>query len=491
MMEEKTINVSRDIGANKRIDKSSETCGGLERFALGVSAWAERWYPDAFIFAAGGVAVVAVACVAAGAPAKAVATSFGSGFWSLIPFTMQIAMGALLGYVVASSSPAAWLIRKIAQVPSTGRGAVAYIAFVTMLVSLVSWALSLIFSALLVREVARRTDIRMDYRAASAAAYLGLGATWALGVSSAAAQLQANEASLPKTLIAITGVIPFENTVFLWQSMTMVVVLITVSVAVSYWSAPGEGRIRTAESLGIDLADAVPALSKRSRPGEWLEYSPIPTIILTILGIGYLIEEFAAKGFVLAISNLNTYNFIFFILGLFLCWRPRRFIESVYKAVPSVAAILIQFPLYGGIAAMLVEPKGIDGFALADRISSAFVSISTQHLFPVTIGIYSAVLGFFVPSGGGKWLVEAPYVMHAANELKVHLGWAVQVYNAAEALPNLINPFWMLPLLGIVRLRARDLIGFTFTQFVIHTPIVLFMLWLFGMMLTYQPPIMP
>jgi short-chain fatty acids transporter len=50
------------------------------------------------------------------------------------------------------------------------------------------------------------------------------------------------------------------------------------------------------------------------------------------------------------------------------------------------------------------------------------------------------VLGFFIPSGGGKWIIEAPYVMQAANDLKVHLGWAVQVYNTAEALPNLINP---------------------------------------------------
>ena len=84
------------------------------------------------------------------------------------------------------------------------------------------------------------------------------------------------------------------------------------------------------------------------------------------------------------------------------------------------------------------------------------MSISTQHLFPLVIGVYSAVLGFFIPSGGGKWLLEAPYVMQAANDLKVHLGWAVQVYNAAEALPNLINPFWMLPLLGVLGLpRAR------------------------------------
>jgi short-chain fatty acids transporter len=107
------------------------------------------------------------------------------------------------------------------------------------------------------------------------------------------------------------------------------------------------------------------------------------------------------------------------------------------------------------------------------------------------MGAYSAVLGFFVPSGGGKWLVEAPYVMQAANDLHVHLGWAVQVYNAAEALPNLVNPFWMLPLLGILRIKARDIVGFTFLQLLVHVPLVLWLLWLFGLGLHYAPPAMP
>jgi short-chain fatty acids transporter len=52
--------------------------------------------------------------------------------------------------------------------------------------------------------------------------------------------------------------------------------------------------------------------------------------------------------------------------------------------------------------------------------------------------------------------------------------------NAAEALPNLINPFWMLPVLGVLGLKARDLIGYSFIQFLINTPLVLFLLWLLG-----------
>ena len=107
------------------------------------------------------------------------------------------------------------------------------------------------------------------------------------------------------------------------------------------------------------------------------------------------------------------------------------------------------------------------------------------------IGIYSAILGFFVPSGGGKWIIEAPYVMQAAIDLKVHLGWAVTVYNAAEALPNLINPFWMLPLLGVLGLKARDIVGFTFLQLIVHVPLVLFLLWIFGTTFAYHPPVLP
>jgi short-chain fatty acids transporter len=67
----------------------------------------------------------------------------------------------------------------------------------------------------------------------------------------------------------------------------------------------------------------------------------------------------------------------------------------------------------------------------------------------------------------------------------------VQVYNAAEAIPNLVNPFWMLPLLGVLGLRARDVVGYTFMQFLVHLPLVLVLLWLFGMTLDYVPPVMP
>lgn len=135
--------------------------------------------------------------------------------------------------------------------------------------------------------------------------------------------------------------------------------------------------------------------------------------------------------------------------------RQETFLNAVSKAVPAVSGILIQFPLYGSIAFIMTQALNSQDLSLSHYIAEFFVSIASKETFAIVMGIYSAILGFFVPSGGGKWIIEAPYVMQAANDLKVHLGWSVQIYNAAEALPNLINPFFMLPMLGILKLKAK------------------------------------
>ncbi|WP_242416996.1 short-chain fatty acid transporter [Sphingomonas panni] len=467
------------------------TDGRLARVALRFTDWAERWFPDAFVFVALAVVVVAVAVLANGAPVTAVTKSFGDGFWTLIPFTMQMAFVTIGGYVVATSAPMQRLIDRLALIPQSGRGAIGLIAIATMLSSLLSWGLSLIFGGLLTRALARRTELRMDYRAGGAAAYLGLGATWAMGLSSSSAQLQANPASLPPGLLPITGVIPFSQTIFLWQSMLIAAILIVVSTVIAIASAPGSDSAVTAQDMGIDPAREDDAVPPRTQPGEWLEHAPLLTVLIGLLAAGWLVQEFARQPWMVAISNLNTYNFLFLMAGLVLHWRPKRFLNALARSVPATAGILIQYPFYAAIAAMMTTAKSADGSTLSDVIAHAFVSLNTTETFPITMGVYSAILGFFIPSGGGKWLLEAPYVMQAANDLQVHLGWAVQIYNASEALPNLINPFWMLPLLGILGLKARDIVGFSFLQLIVHLPLVLFLLWALAFTLPYIPPVMP
>jgi short-chain fatty acids transporter len=229
--------------------------------------------------------------------------------------------------------------------------------------------------------------------------------------------------------------------------------------------------------MGVAYSPATNDIGKRQTPGEWLEYSPLLTIVACVLGFGYLGLEIRDKGLGVVL-DLNHYVFLFLMVGMLLHWRPKSFVQAIAASVTPVGGVLIQYPMYAGIVRMLTES------GLATEISDFFVSVSTQHTFPVMVGIYSAFLGLFIPSAGGKWLIEAPYLLEAGKSLGVHMGWVVQTYNATEALANLIHPFWMLPLVGILGLKPRDIVGYSMLQFVVHVPLVLLLVWLLNYTLT-------
>lgn len=454
----------------------------LVRFGLALARWSEKWFPDPLIFALLGIVVVfAVGLLLRQSPAK-LAIQGGKNFWTLVPFTMQMVMIIVGGYVVASTPIVQWLIRRLAGIPKTPRGAVALVALFSMLTSLISWGLSLIFSGLFVRELSHRVK-GMDYRAAGAAAYLGLGAVWAMGLSSSAALMMATKSAIPPPLFNISGLIPLTRTLFLWQSIAMTAILIVLSVVIAYFSTPSAENARTAESYGIQYEPIRSSLEIKSKPGEWLEYSPLLTILVVALLGWYLVDVFrtSPQG-ALAALDLNTYNLIFLTIGLLLHWRPKRFMRAVSECIPATGGVIIQFPFYAVIFGM------ITGTEIAGSLAKLFASISTHGTYPLLVAMYSALLGVFVPSGGSKWVIEAPYVLQAANLHQVHLGWVVQIYNAAEALPNLVNPFWMLPLLGILKLKARDIVGYGVLQLIVHVPVVFFLCWLFARYIPYLPP---
>ncbi len=457
--------------------------GPIARLGLALANWSERWFPDPLVFALLGIVIVYVSGLAMGESPAKLAIEGGKSFWSLVNFTMQMVMIIVGGYVVASTPIVQRAIRALGGVPKSGRGAVALIAAFSMLTSLISWGLSLIFSGMLARELAARVK-GMDYRAAGAAAYLGLGAVWAMGLSSSAAMMMATKSSIPPALFALSGLIPLTQTLFLPQSIILTAILIAVSVLVAYFSAPREEFARTAEHFGIAPEPPEAELDERKHPGEWLEYSPILSIAVAVLLLWYLLNVFrtSPQG-ALAALDLNTYNLIFLTVGLLLHGRPKRFIRAVVRSIPATGGVIIQFPFYAVIMGM------ITGTGMSERIAHLFVTASTHSTYALLVAVYSALLGVFVPSGGGKWVIEAPYVLQAANAQQVHLGWVVQIYNAAEALPNLINPFWMLPLLGLLNVRARELVGYSILQLIVHAPLVLFLCWFFAQTLTYAPPV--
>jgi len=216
----------------------------LERVALRCTELSERWLPDAFIFALlATVTVVIAGLTAGGATPGGIAVIWGKGFWSLIPFTLQMALIVITGTVVATAAPVQRFIDRLAGIPGGNRTAVVFVAVVSMITSWFNWGFSLVFSAVLVRAVARRLP-SVDYRTLAACSLLGLGSVWAQGLSGSAALQMATPGMLPDGIREVVangggagmvsgGIIPLANTIFLWQSLLAVAIEIRSSVAVA------------------------------------------------------------------------------------------------------------------------------------------------------------------------------------------------------------------------------------------------------------------
>src|ERR1017187_808233 len=117
--------------------------------------------------------------------------------------------------------------------------------------------------------------------------------------------------------------------------------------AISSFMTCGNARAH----FGIEYESVDRPLEKRTKPGEWLEYSPLLTVFVSALIVWYLFDFFrtSPQG-ALAALDLNTYNLMFITAGLLLHWRPKRFVRAVADAVPATGGVLIQFPFYASDA---------------------------------------------------------------------------------------------------------------------------------------------
>src|SRR5579864_2800808 len=91
--------------------------GAVARLGMALADWCQKWFPDEFVFALVGLLIVFIVGLFSGVGVSNLVQYFGVGFWGLIPFTMQMAMIIIGGYVVATSPPVHKLIRRLAKVP--------------------------------------------------------------------------------------------------------------------------------------------------------------------------------------------------------------------------------------------------------------------------------------------------------------------------------------------------------------------------------------
>ena len=385
---------------------------------------------------------------------------WGEGFWNLLAFGMQMALVVVTGHALASSGPIKNLMRTIASTAKTPAQGVMLTTFVGSIACVFNWGFGLVVGAMFAKEVARRVK-GSDYRLLIACAYIAF-LTWHGGLS----------ASVP--LLAATPGNPMEKTIGLIPAMDMLLsgynLFITIGLVVTlpFLTRMMMPKADEVISVNPDLLAEEPDFQKKLAPdapvAEKLEESRLLSIIVGALGISYLIYYFYSKGFNITI---NTVNLVFLTAGILLHKTPMAYMRAVVAAARSTAGIMIQFPFYAGIQLMM-DHSGLGGL-----ITQVFIDISTVDTFPILTFFSSAIVNFAVPSGGGHWVVQGPFVMPAAQALGADLGKAAMAIAYGEAWMNMAQPFWALPALAIAGLGVRDIMGYCVTALLFSSVIFL------------------
>ncbi|MED1794799.1 TIGR00366 family protein [Brevibacillus nitrificans] len=381
---------------------------------------------------------------------------WGSGFWNLLAFAMQMALVLVTGHALASSPLVSRSLTRLASIAKTPAQGVILVTLGSAIACLLNWGFGLIVGALFAKEVAKRVP-GSDYRFLIACAYIGF-LTWHGGLSGSVPLTAATPGNpLEKT----AGLIPLTDTIFTGYNLFITIaLLIALPIMTRLMMPTGKEVVEIDPQL---FAKEEVAATAEVAPSEKtfatvMENSRILTIIICALGFSYLIYYFANKGFKV---DINTVNLLFFIAGLLLHGTPLSYMKAVGNAAKGTAGILIQFPFYAGIQGMM-EQSGLGGM-----MTNAFISISTPETFPFLAFLSSGFVNFFVPSGGGHWVVQGPFIMPAAQQLGVDGGIAAMAIAYGEAWMNMAQPFWALPALAIAGLGVRDIMGYCVTTLLV------------------------
>lgn len=423
----------------------------IQRISAFFTQVVHRVLPDPLIFAIllTGVTFALALGLTPKAPADLVML-WGSGFWNLLAFSMQMAMILVTGHALASSAPVKRVLVALASSARTPGQGVMLVAFVGAVACAINWGFGLVLGAMLAREVARRVK-GTDYRLLVASAYMGF-LTWHGGLSGSVPLVAATKGNpMEKTV----GLIPVSHTIFTGYNAFITIGLIILLPILARLMMPKPEDVVTVDPA---LLQNPPSVERKLAPdatfAERMEESRVLAILVAVLCAVFLVIRFINKGFVL---DIDTVNLVFLAAGIVLHKTPMAYARAVAAAAKGASGIMIQFPFYAGIQALM------DHSGLAGVITKWFVDIANVHTFPLLAFLSSALINFAVPSGGGHWVVQGPFVMPAAQALGADLGKSAMAIAYGEAWTNMAQPFWALPALAIAGLGVRDIMGYCVT----------------------------
>lgn len=410
----------------------------------------QRYLPDAFIFAI--ILTLAVFLLGVfftdSGPIQMV-EHWGSGFWGLLEFAMQMSLVVVTGYILASTPIIKKFLSRMSMLAKTPAQAVILVSFVALIACLINYGFGLVVGALFSVHVAKRVPAA-DFRLLVASAYSGM-VIWHGGLSGSIPLLIATPGHFLEDKM---GVISVTETLFSPMNMFIVLALLATLPLFNRYLLKGadplghvDSHLWQTEEEETEDAEAI----KPTTPAERLENSKVVSMLIGGLGLAFIAYHFATKGFDL---NINIVNFIFLFLGIILHGTPRRFLDTVGSGVRNAGGIIIQFPFYAGIMGMM------DASGLSEQMSLWFVNFSTDYTLPFLTFLSAGLVNFFVPSGGGQWAVQGPIMIDAAIGIGADTAKTAMAVAWGDAWTNMIQPFWALPVLAIAGLKVRDIMGF-------------------------------
>ncbi|MFO7884523.1 MAG: short-chain fatty acid transporter [Desulfobacteraceae bacterium] len=431
--------------------------------------WAHRWMPNPMLFAIllTFIAYILGLIFTESGPFEMI-QHWNKGFWALLQFGMQMCLILVTGHALATSPIVRKGIEKLAGIPKKQTGALFLVALTASLASLINWGLGIIVGALMAREVGRSAylrKIKMHYPLLGAAGYAGF-LTWHGGLSASGPLLVATKGHFLEDSI---GIISTGETLF--SSMNIIVtigLLIVIPLTMLLMAPKNDEEIMQISDVdpGLIEEERVESVSREKMvPADKIENSQLISWLIGLMGLSFIVWYFFTKGFQL---NLNIVNFTFLFTGIILQRTPINYTRAVSEGTKACAGIIIQFPFYAGIMGMMKFS------GLVAVIAGGFVAISNSTTYPLFAFLSAGLVNLFVPSGGGQIAVQGPIMVTAAETLNFSMPKTIMAIAYGDEWTNMLQPFWALALLGITRLRARDIMGYTMVVMV--TSAVVFVL---------------
>jgi short-chain fatty acids transporter len=416
----------------------------------------ERLLPEPFVFAV--LLTILTAILAAiFAPKHSVPdilSGWYGGIFQIFPFAFQMVLILVTGYALTSSRPVSAALKKLAALPKNPPQAVALTVIVGMVTVLLNWGFGLVASAVFAREIAKRH--RLDFAWLLAGAYSSF-VMFPPGLSSSIALAQATPGSALNIVQKLTGqLIPLSQSLLVPFNVVPVIVLFILLPLLFSRMQPPDAEMQPADQARLEAEDVIKPRAISVGLGGKLDNAWILNIILVAAAFGYLGMQIAADKFHL---DIDTLILIFLSLGLLLHFTPIAYVEAINSAARVTGSLLLQYPIYGGIMGIMTAT------GLAGVIAEWFQTFSTTETLPFWGYISSIIISIFVPSGGGHWAVQGPFIVPAAVALHVNLAATAQGVGYGEGVANMIQPFWALPLLAIAGIGMRRVMGFTVITF--------------------------